>query len=491
MNNCRLYLIEWAYTEDFPGRPVPIVYLADGKPGYVINQWVYWLVEEGITPSSLEKRILHVMSLYDFHYRKYGGQPLDEQQAKHLIREFLEAKKNGSELMQWRPIFRRATIEEYLSSINLFDEWQATFHGGTRLNPSEERFMTTWEIYSEWQHREQWDAMLHLFPSTTKTIKKHKYVLDRFEHKRFKFAAKKIPKAFPIEKFVELVEYTPNPRDQMAWLLMGGGSLRKSELLHLFYEDIRGIGLDGAMRIRLDDPETGEWCWQKGGNLIEGTRSDYLNDCFTNEQFKFTKPELYKLRPRTQGKRGANHAGWKGVTFSETPEAEINVDGRLVYPHEIWWCNPAMGIRFIRACEEYISKYFYNKPTNWPYHPWLFINTSKEEFGLPWTLKSLDRAWSRALKRIGMEGCGLGPHSLRHMYGSYCASVLQLPLETTRTLMHHANITSTQAYYHIRSETVQRSIAEAIKSSPNKCILNYLIMPGSEVQLPKNWNDKL
>jgi hypothetical protein len=474
------YLVEWIYTVDFPGRPVPVVYLADGAPGFSINQWIYWLIQEGMTPSLLEKRVQHVMHLYEFHFRKYAGTLPDKGQSQHLVKDFLEAKKNGSELMGWDRITNKATLSGYLKSIDLFDEWQSTWHGSDRLNPSEKRFMSSWEIYAEWQHRKNWDAMLHLFPSKSTEKKTHQVTVGRFDHRRWEFGGKKIPKAFPFEKFPELVERTPNPRDQMAWLLMGGGSLRQSEPLHLFYEDVRGLDSNGGTRIRLDDPDEGAWAWEIDGSTCVGTRSQYFDACFENERFKFTRPELNRLKPRTKGKKGKDHSGWKGMTFSETPDAEISSDGRLVHPHEVWWCDPRMGSRFQHAYQEYVEKYFNDKPSMWPYHPWLFICTDHENFGLPWTLKSLNRAWRRALKRVGLENSGLGPHSLRHMYGAYCASVLKLPIEIVMGLMHHRYITSTQKYYHIRSKTVQRAISQAIEANPRERILDHVILPDSK-----------
>ena len=78
---------------------------------------------------------------------------------------------------------------------------------------------------------------------------------------------------------MELVEHTPNPRDQMLWLIMGGGSLRQSETLHIYYQDVLGVDNRGATRIRLDDPEIGEITWYKDGendNRHAGKVSDNL-----------------------------------------------------------------------------------------------------------------------------------------------------------------------------------------------------------------------
>ena len=80
-----------------PGRPIPLVVLANGQPGYTINQWIYWLLEEGITPSLLEQHVRAVMHLYEFHYRTtYGERELTQYQAERLIADFLDAKRCGS-----------------------------------------------------------------------------------------------------------------------------------------------------------------------------------------------------------------------------------------------------------------------------------------------------------------------------------------------------------------------------------------------------------
>jgi integrase len=486
--NCS-YQIEWIYTEEFPGRAIPLVILADGRPGYVINQWIYWLLEEDIQPSTLEKHVRAVMQLYEFHYRKYGPTQLTQQQAQRILADFLDAKRHGSELMGWPANNNKTTLKRLLASINLFDEWQATYHGGHRLNPSEQRFLSTWETYRKFKIREKWDPMLHLFPSQSHSKTEHEHKV-RIGHKRFQVGRKSIPKAFPIERFVELVEHTPNPRDQMLWLLMGGASLRQSETLHIYYQDILGIRNDGSTRIRIADPEEGEIHWEKDGKSRKGTRQEYLSECYSNHQFKYTRPELYNLSPRTKGKRGADHAGFKGMTFSTDGEQAISADGRIVYWHELFWCDPRFGSRFQKAYEEYVAEHFHGKPRDWPYHPYLFINLEKNEYGLPMTLGALRGAWKRAVDRIGMGNCGLGPHSLRHMYGSYSASILKLPLEVTRTLMRHASTTSTEAYYHLRSDDVRKAIATAVIEHAGVPILDYLIMPDTpRLSPPATWSE--
>jgi hypothetical protein len=483
------YQIEWIYTADFPGRPVPLVVLADGRPGYTVNQWIYWLLQEGATPSLLEQQVRAVMQLYEFYYRTYRGRELTQKEAERLVADFLDAKRRGSELMGWRPNNNMDTLTRYLTAINRFDEWQSTFHGAPRMNPSEEQFISAWERYREFQQRTKWDPMLHLFPSRSHMKTEHEHKL-RIEHQRFRVGKKKIPKSFPIGRFVELVEHTPNPRDQVLWLLMGGGSLRGSEVLHIYYQDVLGVDNLGATRIRLDDPETGEITWERNGKLKTGTRAEYLAECYVNEQFKHTIPALYRLAPRTQGKRGADHAGFKGMTFSADGESTLTADGRVAYWHELFWCDPRFGIRFQKAYEEYVREHFHGKSRDWPHHPHLLINLEKRTYGLPMTLGAIRKAWKLALARIGMADCGLGVHSLRHMYGMYCASVLKLKLEHTRVLMHHASTASTEVYYHLRNADVRQAITKAVAENAGVPIMDYMIMPGAPpLQAPESWSE--
>lgn len=481
------YQVEWVYSTDFPRRPVPLVVLANGKPGYVINQWVYWLLQEGITPSLLEQHLRAVLQLYHFYHRKYGGAELTQEKAERLLAEFLEAKRRGSELLGWPPSNNASTLRRYLSSINRFDEWQAAFHGGPSLNPFEARFLSAWERYRDFQQRTKWDPLLHLFPARAHMQRVHEHEV-RIEHQRFRIGNRIIPKAFPLDRFVDLVERSPNPRDQMLWLLMGGGSLRASETLHLYYQDVIGLSREGATRIRLDDPEKGILTWSVDGKTVRGTRAEYLRVCFANERFQRTVPRLFGLAPRTFGKRGADHVGFKGMTFSTDPESKRARDGGIDYWHEMYWCDPRFGARFHMAYEAYVATYFHGKPPAWPHHPYLLISLEKKTFGYPLTLGAVRKAWHRALARIGMGGSGLGYHSLRHLYGAYCASVLKLPIETTRSLMHHASVTSTEVYYHLRSKDVQMAIAAAVAEHPKEPIVDYLIMPRSRLHVPSSWS---
>ena len=77
--------------------------------------------------------------------------------------------------------------------------------------------------------------------------------------------------------------------------------------------------------------------WEQDGKLVSGTRLQYFDACYINERFKFTRPSLYQLQPRTKGIPDRDWAGWKGMTFHDQPKLEKTASGRLISPNEVFW----------------------------------------------------------------------------------------------------------------------------------------------------------
>ncbi len=454
------------WVSEFPKRTFPLVFIA-GKTSFVINQWIFYLLENGITQSLLEERLRAILHLAEYFFIRYGNKILDENENNTLLHDFLNAKRYGtidedgfdSLGLYWSPLSLK-TIKRYLFAINEFDKWQSRFHGSNRINPSEQLFMNAWEIYSEFQNRKQWDPMFHLFPSK-KHIKEVYHNQIRENHARLSSNNKNLPKAFPLNAFVDLVEQSPNPRDKMLWLMLFGLGLRQSEALHIFLEDCYGITDMGEIKVRLGDPEFGEFRWYSNdGKLNIGTRAEYLANCYKNPQFKSTIPKLYNISPRSQyGGRGGMYAGFKGMNFDTSHSFATNHN---LFGNDAHWVDPRLGIYFNKCLKDYLETYFYNKPKSWPYHPFLFINVDKGSFGFPLTIPAIRKAWSRALKRIGLDHLPLGPHSLRHLTGYYCASLLKLPVETTKSILRHVDTSSTTTYYHLSNQVVRDAIINAV-----------------------------
>lgn len=491
MHQRHYWSIKYIRTKEFPHHRFPLV-LLQGEVGYVINQWICYLIDTGVRQSLFEERRRAVLHLYDFCLAKYGTRELTKSEAEALVGDFLSVKKSGSDLhngkhalgLYWKPVQKR-TLARYAAALESFDTWQVAFHDGPRLNPTESRILTAWEIYADFRRRENWDVMLHLFPARTHTRAVPKHKVPEY-HARFSRPKVTLPRSFPLDAYVDLVESCSNPRDKMLYLQLFGLALRESEPLHLFVEDVFGVTAHGEAQIRLDDPESGLWQWRDDqGHRKTSSRTEYLKACWINPEFRKSHPDLYRLLPRTlYGRRGGMHVGFKGMTF------HLSNDGNpAIVGHEAVWIDPRIGVYFTSCFREYMREYFYGKPHRWPFHPWLYIQLDAESFGMPMTIPALKKVWARSMRRLGLEHLDVGPHSLRHLGGYYCANVLKLPLETTKSLLRHSAIDSTQTYYHISNQTVRSEIIKAAAARNSNSHLSDLLTlaESPKLVLPDHW----
>lgn len=273
-------------------RLVPLVLLHDGRPGYIVNQWIYFLLQEEITDSKLEECIRALEHLYAFTMARHESGELSREQREGLLVGFIDAKKYGTDefcktskkyLQYLKTLGLRwkknsvENITRYINGINEFDSWQAKFHAAVRLNQSEKRFMTAWEIYQDFKNRTDWDPLVHLHPTREHEKEVHHMNAEpKYRHARLK-KKPKTAKGFPMAHILKLFECARNPRDELLLLLGLGGSLRKSEPLHLLRTDIESMNSWGELQVRLADPITGRTEWPgPDGKTRYGERKDYF-----------------------------------------------------------------------------------------------------------------------------------------------------------------------------------------------------------------------
>ncbi|MBL0225242.1 MAG: hypothetical protein IPQ16_06590 [Geobacteraceae bacterium] len=555
INISTYHLIIFTYFEQFKQRAVPMVFLVNGKPGYVINQWILDLVETSIRPARLSSYVGSICMLYDFCIARFGLGPLRDEDQQRLVADFIDARRYGTDEycrksnhdeyydylrnlgLSWKPTHSR-NVKINLKAINVFDRWQATYHGAPRLNPSEKEFLSRYEVYREWQHRTKWDPFLHLFNTREHTKDTHKVEMskdDRNSETETKGRYRR-EKAFPLQLIIRLIECCANPRDKMLLLLMLGGSLRRSEPLHIFVQDIEGVDALGQAVVRLEDPLNG---WVEWGHNKCGTRKQFFQECYKNEILS-AGHVLSNLMPRPlYGQRNQGfHAGFKGMTFSESDSgsrwfrpfddlgenerAEFNgsldmLEGVADYrPYDVfhvWWLDPRIGAYFYQCFEEYMDKYYYKNPftgranpSGWPYHPWLFINIENPyTYGYPLAYTAVTKIWERLKdkliksfaegaeqERVRMVLNGLAWHSLRHFYGYYCANILELQMEIVQVLMHHAQINSTQVYYRLSKSIVKDEITKAVlKKHGFDMEPEHIILPKTpRLLFPDHWTNR-
>jgi len=503
-----------------------MVLLDDGQPGYIINQWIYHLIDGGMGASRLKQHVRALEHLYAFTMARFHQGGFDEHARQGLIASFIDAKRYGTDhyctthhphlqylkglRLNWKKTPRDDTIRRYIHAINTFDKWQATFHGAQRLNPSEKRFMSTWEVYQDFKRRKNWDPFVHLHPSRNHEKENHNDQVERpYEPRRRQSQMLKTKKAFPIANLLKLLDCVNSPRDELLLLLMFGGGLRKSEPLHLLRTDIEQQTEWGELTVRLEHPEEGMTEWTDDNNLIQyGPRHHYFEAKWRNEYLPKNHP-LRNLRPRsTYGAMDGLYVGFKGMTFSESGGANVFGEdslGRHYDVHYLWWLDPRIGARAQQVYERYRNECLLRNwntkepiPAGWleRKHPWLFINLTPENYGEPLSYKSLESLWRNLLKRLAtshgvdLRGKGLGPHSLRHFYGWYCASVLKLDLTFTKMMMHHAAIESTQVYFRLSAAAARNQLTEQYLKSKaySDADIQFLIMPGTpKISWPDEW----
>jgi integrase len=447
-----------------PGRLFPLVLLENGRPGYVINAYLNYLMMRGEQESTFRQKLQAVCQLYEFCRRKYGDAQLDEAEVRGLIFEFGSAKLHGtiqpdgsdSLNLYWRPVLP-STLRSILRYIDDFDAFQVAHFRSTALNPAETRFQTAFQRYQDFKARTQYDPFVHLFPSRSRERKEAAYAV--VQHKRDS-QRRRPHKVFPAEFIIEMIERTPEPRDKMLLLLMAFGGLRRSEPLHLLQHDMIGQFRDtGAAWITLADPVRGPTRWTgEDGREHAATRREFLAHEFHNGQLPVGHP-LRNLQPRCLYGRHSHglYVGFKGMTFTGHDENNF-----------VHWLHEEAGVMFWKAHADYIQQRFHNKPAHWPYHPFLFIRVDADGFGLPLTLAAVEKIFARAAGRVGITG--VGPHSLRHFYGYYLASVLKMPIEQAQACMHHASVLSTQVYYRTDPEVIRKEILVAAYKATDKAV---------------------
>lgn len=471
-----------------PGYRFPLV-LLDGLPAFVLNHWIFHMMMTGVERSVRDERIRAIRHLYDLYKAEAAAESPPDPDGKKLALRYLTYKSSGTAnapglvgALQW-PKATYKTFQRYLAALVEFDKWQSAYHDAPRLNVTETRCLTAWEEYSQFQAREKWDPLLHLYPS--RSHKKHANSINQIKHhRRLQSVPVNAPKAFPLNAFVELVERSTCPRDKMLWLELFGFGQRGSEPLHRFMEDIYGIGEEGAALIRLDDPEQGVWRYRlPTGKVVPSTRERYLDTQWRNDDLREVDMRLVGLMPRTRyGSNSGMGVGFKGMTFAfdEAPN---------VWGHTGVWLDPRLGIYFLKCFRRYVREHFDGKPPRWPYHPWLYIQLDRKDFGMPMTRPALYKAWRRAVDRVGLGSRGYGDHALRHLAGYYAANVLKKSVDDTRDLLRHASSESTRTYFRVQSAVARREILSASSGRDPAEAASRLgqATPLQKLVLPPHW----
>ena len=209
----------------------------------------------------------------------------------------------------------------------------------------------------------------------------------------------------------------------LAVLMMAGLGVRKSELFHLYLEDVKPEG------IYFYHPEYGV---MESGE----TREAYLK-------------KEFGLLPRNKLGGTSQFAGWKSFLVD---------DAELMRSKAFFLTNTYRQMVY-GVFAEYRR---YVTPDN-PSHPFLFVSTDRDNYGEPWTVNALNAAFKTALAKIKVKSSqliGTNIHGLRHSYGQSLVNMGLSPLIIQRC-MHHTSMTSQEAYTRPSSLQIDDALKKA------------------------------
>ncbi|MDB5747600.1 MAG: site-specific integrase, partial [Massilia sp.] len=339
----------------------------------------------------------------------------------HMFQGFTEALYNGTfnersedpSGLCWLPSNSK-TINQKLAMLEEFSDWMAHEEYVVEpLNPwsdattAEQRFN-----WIAWYRRNQHSFLGHIGRTSKKTLElEQARIIKRRRQPSSKPSA---PKAFPAAFEVTLLrkgfirpgkDFEVDILEKFDWrgiciaMLLLYGARRLSEPFHLWTGDVmENPTRPGEALVRIYHPIDGQ---APGKPTINGRRA-------ANRQ-AYLQAFYPKFQPRIRAD-GNYHAGFKGRAFA---------DDKAKFLH-VYWLPSDMGKAFLLAYHNYMRQ-----RARWGLdglrHPFAFVSHKKgEHFGQPYTIKSFEAAWARAIKRIGLphtKSDGTTPHGGRHGAG--------------------------------------------------------------------------
>ncbi|MFW9087676.1 gamma-mobile-trio recombinase GmtY [Pseudomonas sp. P2758] len=327
--------------------------------------------------------------------------------------------------LYWSPA-SRALAGRHIVALRGLTDYLAEEYGAVHLNPlvrastHDQRLM-----YAAWHRRTHHDFLGHIQDKTAGSTAmfarniRGAQRLSKLDDDAIAFPERLFESLF-LDGFGSAKDRRCAVRDQLILLLMHGGSLRESEPLHLWVQDVHiDPANDANAQVRIYHPEDGRapdgWKSRTG----KSNRSAYLR-------------EVYALTPRTK-LSGTQHVGWKSRVVDH-PDHFMQVHW---FPHEF-------GILFLKLWREHLL-YLASVERH---HPYAFVSYEKSVVGEPYKLGAFNENYANALARIGFSTSkveGLSPHAHRHAYGRRMRRAGLDPM-TIKKAMHHSSLESQLPY---------------------------------------------
>lgn len=337
-------------------------------------------------------------------------------------------------------LYWRARLPDNASTlighITQFTDWLAKINQKAELQLNPWRQATRYEERLNWaaySHRRDNAFLSHLWRSKPNTDQSREVCARRLPVDDLTPA-----KTFPEGKIDLLLDdgFRRRARDKrgpidlrnvLITLLMHYGSLRLSEALSLWSDDVTVE--NGNVIVRIYHPDYG---LAPDGKTM---RTVHLQ-------------ERYGLLPRKElVKNDQLFLGWKNPLITD----------EVLKCFEVFFFPSAAGMKFVKLWRDYHLKQRVRPAAN-AQHPYAFTNRN----GQPYTHYMFRKAHRLAVMRIGLEyGKHLGttPHGHRHAFGQRMAAA-DSPVLSIKTAMHHQSIESSKTYTQPTSDDFRNRLFE-------------------------------
>lgn len=408
---------------------IPVLLDQYKEPIKPLVEYALKLKRDGMSPSTTNNYIKATQLLLEYMTANIGAfsspQALFEGFSSRLYTGTIGDDGLDPSGLYWLPCSKQVA-RLHINALSKITDWLAEKHSVISMNPLIEADSLTQRLnYAAWFRKNQHNFLGHI---------KDKYINATVRYARSIQGKRPLGKQsqdaieFP-ERYFESFYFNglggaPDRRvvlrDQLILLLMHGGGLRESEVLHLWIEDVL---IDPSnfnnVKVRIYHPEDGKAPNNWRGHSGKTTRAAYLK-------------EKYALSPRNN-LMGKKYVGWKSrVTDSKEQYLEVH------------WFPTIFGEVFSKLWQDY-TRFLMILERN---HPYAFVSFHHKHLGNAYTLNAFHHNYHQALKRIGLKPCkadGLSPHSHRHSYGRRLrrAGVDEIVI---KKCLHHASLDSQIVY---------------------------------------------
>lgn len=425
---------------DHGGLPTVVIVGPEGRP---FQPWIRYVETHRPGIGSQRSYARSIGLFIDFLSARRQSFMVKEQRHR-LFQGFADALAGGTVAngadpigLWWMPRSIAAT-RRVIAEVTVFTDWLAEEAGISPVNPA--RAASLAEEMAFWR---VWRR------ATSQSLLKHIKSVERALGPNSRIAGARKQrlittgeaKAFPEAAFAGLLtagfkrsrqQRWTTLRDQMIALLLHGGGLRLSEVLHLWITDVFEDPHDPhSSVVRVFHPSDGLTAYRAPatGRTTHIARAQYLR-------------LVYDRVPLTD-LPGRKAVGWKDPLLTNATEKFM----------QVFWRDRSFGRAFMNLYQTYVQV----RPRVTA-HPYLFV----AQGGEPMTVKGYEKVHAAAVRRIGMEAgkrLGTTPHGHRHAYGQWMRRA-NIDPKVRQLAMHHKSVSSQEIYTEADSVEVMRTFAE-------------------------------